>query len=248
MRERARGALGAIAFLTVVPVGRLIELGAADLRRGVVFFPLVGAGVGAVVAGVAWAAAGVLPPAAAAALAVATGVGATAAFHLDGLGDVSDGIGASLGGRDPMPAMGDPRLGAFGVAAVALDLLLKVSLVAFASAASGFAWAVVAAAALARLGPIVLAWRCPYVGAGTGAWTRDVRRRTVFGAVVVAAAVAVPSIGPVRAAAGLATVGVVDLVLGAWARRRLGGVTGDVFGASAEVGETLSLAVMLAAV
>ena len=64
-------------------------------------FPVVGAAVGALVATVAWGAAQVLPPFAAAILGVASGVAATAALHLDGLGDVADGIGASLGGRDP---------------------------------------------------------------------------------------------------------------------------------------------------
>ena len=80
-----------------------------------------------------------LPTFAAAILGVASGVAATAALHLDGLGDVADGIGASLGGREPREAMRDPRLGTFGIAAVALDLLLKASLLS-ALVVAGFPW------------------------------------------------------------------------------------------------------------
>lgn len=247
MREYARGALGAVAFLTTVPVGRLTEIREADLRRGVALFPLVGAGVGLIVAAVAWAAAIVLPPFPAGTLAVTAGVGVTAAFHLDGLGDMADGVGAPLGGRDPLPAMLDPRLGTFGVAAVVLDLVLKVSLVA-ALVGRGFPWAVVAAASMARVTPVSLAWPLAYVGSGTGGWTRDVRAGTVLAAMALASAVAGPAVGPLRMVLLLVVVGSVALVLARWSRRRLGGVTGDVFGASAELAETLSLAAAVAAI
>src|SRR5215510_515774 len=130
MSDRTRPVRAALSFLTAVPVGRGVELGERDLRRGAALFPLVGAAIGALVALVAWASAQVLPAFAAAVIGVAAGVGATAALHLDGLGDVADGLGASLAGGDPAEAMRDPRLGTFGIAAVALDLPLKTSLLA----------------------------------------------------------------------------------------------------------------------
>ena len=241
MRDRARGALGAIAFLTAVPVGRVTQLREADLRRGVVLFPLVGGAVGGIVALVTWSAAVVLPAIPAATLGVAAGIVVTAAFHLDGLGDVAD----ALGGRDPHQAMRDPRLGTFGVAGVTLDLLLKVSVVA-SLATSRFPWAIVAAASVARVAPVALAWRLPYVGGGTGGWTADIGARSVVAALVVAGVVVVPTVGAFGTALMLVVVGASVVGLGRWSRRRLGGVTGDVFGASAELGETLALAVALA--
>ena len=72
--------------------------GERDLRRGAALFPLVGAAVGALVALVAWGSAFVVPAFAAGVLGVACGVAVTAAIHLDGLGDIADGIGASLDG------------------------------------------------------------------------------------------------------------------------------------------------------
>jgi adenosylcobinamide-GDP ribazoletransferase len=245
MRDQGRAALGAVSFLTAVPVGRVTELNGADLRRGVVLFPVVGAAVGVVVALVAWSSAIVLPPLAAAALGVASWAALTAVFHLDGLADVADGVGAGLRGRDPLPAMHDPGLGTFGVVAVVLDLILKVALVA-PLAGTAFPWELVAAAAVARLAPIALAWRLPYTGGGTGGWTSSVRARTTITALVLATAIAVPAVGVAGASVMFGAVALVVLVLGRWSRRRIGGVTGDVFGAATELGETLALAAVLA--
>jgi adenosylcobinamide-GDP ribazoletransferase len=244
MPERARAALAALSFLTAVPVGRRAQIGEGELRRGVVLFPVVGAAVGGVVAVVAWAASLVVPPLAAAVLGVAAGVGATAALHVDGLGDVADGVGASLTGRDPGEVMRDPRLGTFGVAAVALDLLLKGSLLA-ALVANGFPWAVVAAGALSRTGAVALAWRVPYAGGRSGGWIRSVGPGATAAAAAIALAIGVASAG--FATAGMVVaVGVVAGTIAWWSGRRLGGVTGDGLGAAIELGETLALAAAVA--
>lgn len=208
-------------------------------------FPLVGAVVGALVATVTWAAAQVLPTFAAAILGVASGVAATAALHLDGLGDVADGIGASLGGRDPREAMRDPRLGTFGVAAVALDLLLKSSLLS-ALVLAGFPWEVVAAGSISRVAPIAMAWRLPYLGGGSGGWTDGIGSGALQAALFIGLAISIPCAGLETPAMVLA-VAVVAIVLGRWSRRRLGGATGDVFGATIELGETFALVAALAA-
>jgi adenosylcobinamide-GDP ribazoletransferase len=244
MSERTRPVRAALSFLSAVPIGRGVELGERDLRRGAALFPVIGGAIGALVALVAWGSAHLLPAFAASVLGVATGVAATAALHLDGLGDLADGVGASLAGGDPAEAMRDPRLGTFGIAAVALDLLLKTSLLS-ALVVAGFPWAVVAAGALSRVAPVALAWRLRYAGAGTGSWTADIGPAPVVVASVVALAIAIPS-------AGLATVWMVapvaaaSALIGWWSTRRLGGITGDGFGAAIELGETLAMAVAVA--
>jgi len=236
--------LAALSFLSSVPVGRGVELSERDLRRGAALFPVVGGAIGALVALVAWGSAHVLPAFAAAVLGVATGVAATAALHLDGLGDVADGIGASLAGGDPAEAMRDPRLGTFGIAAIALDLLLKVSLLS-ALVVTGFPWPIVAAGALSRLAPVAMAWRFPYAGGGTGTWTRGIRSGVVVIAAVVAISISIPSAGVATVWMAVA-VGAASGLVGWWSIRRLGGITGDGFGAAIELGETLAIAVAVA--
>jgi adenosylcobinamide-GDP ribazoletransferase len=245
MGERIRPVLAALSFLSAVPVGRAVELGPRDLRRSAALLPAVGAIVGALVALVAWGSAQVLPPFVAAVLGIAAGVTVTAALHLDGLADVADGIGASLAGSDPAHAMRDPHVGTFGIAAVVLDLLLRTSTLS-ALVVTGFPWPVVAAATLSRVAPVAMAWRLPYAGGGTGTWTAGIGARAVVVASVIALAVAIPC-------AGIATLGMIVAVvaastlIGRWSNRRLGGVTGDVFGAAIELGETLALVAVLAA-
>ena len=207
-------------------------------------FPIVGAAVGALIAAVAWGAAQVLPPFAAGVLGVAGGVVATAGLHLDGLGDVADGIGASLGGSDPSDAMRDPRLGTFGVTALVLDLLLKSSMLS-ALVVVGFPWEVVAAGAISRVAPIAMAWRLPYLGGGTGRWTDGIGGGAAAAALVIGLTISIPCAGLATPAMVLAVI-VVAIVLGSWSRRRLGGTTGDVFGATIELGETFALVAALA--
>ena len=245
MRERTRPLLAALSFLTAVPVARGTVLGATDLRRAAALFPVVGGAVGAFVATIVWGAAQIVPPFAAAVLGVAGGVAATAALHLDGLGDVADGVGASLGGRDPAEAMRDPRLGTFGVAAVALDLLVKAAVLS-SLVEAGFPWPVVAAGAISRVAPIAIAWRLPYRGGGTGTWTDRIGAGAAASASIVGLAIAIPCAGFATPAMVVA-VAAVAIVLGSWSARRLGGTTGDVLGACIELGETFALLAALAA-
>jgi cobalamin synthase len=103
---------------------------------------------------------------------------------------------------------------------------------------------VVAAGALARVAPIALASALPYVGP-RHTWTRAIGWRTCVGASLLAVAIGVVAVGAaftpmvIVAAAGTA-------IVGRWAAVRLGGTTGDVFGAAVELSETLALAAALA--
>jgi adenosylcobinamide-GDP ribazoletransferase len=200
--------------------------------------------VGTLIAATAWVASLSFPPMIAGVIGVACGILVTGALHVDGLADVADGVGAALSGGDPAEAMRDPRLGVFGGTALVLDLLLKISVVAALAEGGTFATEVVAAGAVARVAPIALASALPYVGP-RHAWTRAIGWRTCVGA----SALAVP-IGVVTAGAAFAPMVIVAAVgtaiVGRWAAVRLGGSTGDVFGAAVELSETLALAAALA--
>lgn len=245
MREGIRSALGAVAFLTAVPVGRGAEISRHRPEAGALLFPVVGALAGASMATAAWTASLAFPPVVAGVIGVATGVLITAALHLDGLADVADGVGASLSGSDPMRAMRDPRLGVFGGAALVLDLSLRISVVSSLLAGGAFPGDAVAAGAISRVAPLALAVAIPYVGP-RHTWTRRVGIPTLVGASTIAATVGVLTAGATFAAMVLVSAAVSGVV-GRWSAARLGGTTGDVLGAVVELSETLSLAVALAA-
>jgi len=235
----------AVAFLTIVPVGRWLRLDAADVARGAALFPLVGAGIGAAVGAVATALAGPLPMLAAAALALAAGAALTGGMHLDALADSADALGARSRAR-ALEIMRDPRIGAFGTLALTLDLLAKAAALAALTAAGAALFAAIAAGAAARTTAPVLALALPAARRdGSGAIVARRAPATAATASALAVVVAVAAAGwsgVAMLAVAAAVAGAVGIV--AWLR--FAGVTGDVLGAAVEVAETAALLVAAA--
>ena len=236
----AGGIVAALAFLTRLPVGRLPGAdGGAE--RGVTWFPLVGAVVGAVVATVAIVAGVVLTPLVAASLAVAAGMAVTGAFHEDGLADTADGFGGGWTVDERLRIMSDSRLGTYGVAALVVSIVVRIGAVAALDGLEpGRILAlVVGAHLLARTWMVVtLVAARPVKTSGLASTVRArAARRQAAVAAIAWAAVGLAASGPTAFAlmsgAGLVLVGLV-LVL---AYRRVGGVTGDVLGTVEQVGE-----------
>jgi adenosylcobinamide-GDP ribazoletransferase len=208
------------------------------VARGGPFFPIVGAGVGAAVGAVA-SLGGLL----AAALAVALGAVLTGALHFDALADTADALGATTRER-ALEIMRDHSVGAYGAVALVLDIGAKAAaLAALAGRHDALRFAVCAAAA-ARVVPVLLSAALPYARPGGG--TGRALASTGWLRCAVAVAIAVVFCVLLHAAWVLAAVAVVAVVAFAGARRWLGGVTGDVLGAAAELAELAALVVAVA--
>ena len=241
-----RAAAAAVGFLTVVPVARRMPLAADDVVRGAALFPVIGAGVGAAVGAVAAGLAGLIPPLAAAAVALAVGAVLTGALHLDALADAADALGARSRAQ-ALEIMRDPGIGPFGTLALVLDLLVKAAALAALAVEGGAVLAALAAGAAARATAPVLAAALPAARAdGSGAiLATRARPVTAAAAAMLAALIAVAAAGwaggvIVAAAAAVAAV----VALAAW--RRFGGVTGDVLGCAIELAEAAALLVAAA--
>jgi adenosylcobinamide-GDP ribazoletransferase len=202
----------------------------------------IGAAVGLTVATAGWAASQRAPVLVAAVLAVSIDAVLTGGLHLDGLADAADGLGAKSAGRDALQVMRDPAVGAFGVVALILDLCLRIAATT-ALLGDAFPWAIVGATASARLAPLALSRRLPYLRpeGGAGVWIEGGVPAVAIGLGLATAVIASLPAGPVAAGAIVASVGAVTVATGAVARRSFGGVTGDVFGAATELALTLAL-------
>ena len=228
-----RSIRAAVSFLTVLPVANAD--GSPGARLGRAYFPAIGALVG-LAAGVVFAFAGAATtPFLGAAAAVATLCLLTGAIHLDGLADSADGL---LGRGDVahrLEVMRDPRLGSYGVTAIAAVLLLEVAAISSMSASRGLA-ALVIAGALSRLAILAVIAFVPYVrasGLGVAAW--DSRHRARDLAIGAVGAGLVGALDWKRALIALPFVALTTLLLVVLARTRVGGATGDVCGATAEL-------------
>ena len=232
----------AITFLTRVPLPA--SWGAsANIVAGAPAFPLVGALLGAAVAGTAGLLVRVEPPAIAAAIAVGLEILLTGALHLDGLADSADSLGARDRERSLL-IMRDHALGTYGVAAIVLDLLLKVA--ALSVLARSPLAATIAAFSLSRAISLPIAAALPYARPGQGGTGRQLSERlgwrTALAGLALGCAIAIAALG----LEGVALIGsalLVALAIGVGCHRRLQGVSGDTLGAAVELSATACLLV-----
>jgi adenosylcobinamide-GDP ribazoletransferase len=238
----------AISTLSVLPVRVSWPKGEPTDTPG--YYPLVGVLLGVVWFGFArlawWAGFAQRAPLVVAGLVVAIGALATRGLHWDGLADVADAFGVFDPARR-LEVMRDSSVGAFGVTAIVLCAVIQSAAVAHVLA-PGRSWALLAVPALARFAATCAAWfGKPARPDGLGA---SVIGKPRIGAILPVALVlgtlaslAFTAAGPSGIAlvvAGVALALVVPHLLAL----RVGGVTGDVMGASVVVVETLLFAVL----
>jgi adenosylcobinamide-GDP ribazoletransferase len=245
----------ALGLFTILPVRAAPEIGRADAARAVLRLPVVGLLLSVPAAAVLLAveAGGHSGPRRLLATALAIGALAllTGGLHLDGLADTADGLGSRRPHDEALAIMRRSDIGPFGVAALLFTVLVQIT--ALATVAPG--WPEAAALAVAAVtgrtavvlatGPGSPAARPDGFGALVAGAT-SARARVTAGAVVLAvtAVTAAAVWGAYPAVRGVAAV-LAGLCAGdllrRLARRRLGGMTGDVFGAVVEVSAAVVL-------
>ncbi len=235
-----RGLLSALSFLTICPVPAAIHRDRNAMRSAPGWYPVVGLLVGGIAAG-AFAGLEFLPPLPRAVIVVALPILLTRALHLDGFADVCDGLGVTGPVAKRLEVMRDPRLGAFGVTGVVLNLLMRVAIVASLPEAG---WIAIAAApAFGRLAILTALRHAGYGGAEFSAVAVRPTLPMVLSALIpfLAAGWIVPSL----VLPGLAGTVLLMMLWVAFVRRRFGALTGDALGALNELAELLVLFVFL---
>jgi adenosylcobinamide-GDP ribazoletransferase len=186
-----------------------------------------------------------------AALAVAVIAVLTGGLHLDGLADTADGLGSRRPAAGALEIMRRSDIGPMGVGALVLVLLIQVTAVAAIPRLPLAAAALVLAEVTGRVS-VVVATSSPAARPGgfgalvAGRTTASERALTVCALACAVAAAGLTTDGPSLAVRGLAAT-LVGLLAG-WllqrtAQRRLGGMTGDIFGAILQVSATAALVV-----
>ena len=248
-----RDLAGAWIFYSVLPAWPWPQPRFARIAR---FAPWVGAVLGLLQGLLWWGLEGRVPLLTQVALVLAAGLLLSGGLHMDGAMDTADGLAA---GERLLEAMDDSRVGASGTQALALLLLLRTAALATLGAAAPVA--LVWAALWGRVAPLLAMARFPYLRpGGTAAFHREhwaglaVELRPT--ALVVALLMVVPlMLNPGAAGArgiwagsglGMAVlVGLAGLlpamVVPLWLGRRLGGHSGDSYGACVEWSEALAL-------
>jgi adenosylcobinamide-GDP ribazoletransferase len=234
----------ALTFLTKLPWPWRGPADEAALAGSLFWFPWVGALLGLIFWGAWMGLQKILPTPAAAALLLTLTVWVTGGLHLDGLADTADGLGGGHTPEETLRIMKDSRVGAFGVISLILALTLKFSLFLSLAAKTGGVQVLLLYPVISRWSMVLLAYLSPYARPEGGlgqAMTLGVSPRVLIGASLSAGALALLILG----APGLVLFGAAAALvwLGSlYFQRRLGGITGDVLGATNEVLEVLVLA------
>jgi adenosylcobinamide-GDP ribazoletransferase len=263
----------AFQFLTRLPVPVNLQYDDALFRRSVVFYPLVGTVLGLLLSLAGWLLQRYLLPAelfsggigssgVTAALLLVLWVAMTGALHLDGLMDTADGIFSHRPRAQMLEIMKDSRVGAMGVVACVLLLLCKWTLLQ--------QWLTLPQGTFAYMLPLTTLWSrwymvvaiaCwPYARAGEtkrgiGAFFRGIGLKHLSAHTAAAVLLSMLLVGISEGTflsihgmlvAGTALISTLLLGIGIslYLSHKLGGLTGDTYGAMNEILETALLLIV----
>lgn len=238
LRTVPSDALAAVRFLTRIPVPDTVYDPGA-LARSVVFFPLVGLLVGGLAAGLARLLDGHWPRSVVALAVVLFLVLVTGGLHEDGLADAADGFGGGWTRERILLIMRDSRIGSYGAIALFFSLGARALLLGTMPTAR-FTGTLIAAQVLCRWTVLPLsAWlpsaRAESSGEGARLAGRITGWAVVFGAVLAFGIAGLLlrwyALAPIVAVCG------VTGVTGWLYHAKIGGMTGDCFGATCQLAE-----------
>jgi adenosylcobinamide-GDP ribazoletransferase len=225
----------AFQFLTRWPLARLTYEPDA-LVRAAKFFPLVGLAIGAGAAGIYLLLSPHLPAAIVAILVVLFSALITGGLHEDGLADAADAFGGGWNRQQILDIMKDSRIGSYGALAIMFSVGLRAVLLANLPA-NKFIPYVISAEVLCR-------WIMLPLGAALPTARENASQGGRIAGKISATAVAVGTMLALCAVGYLlrmsmvwpvAVASVVTLLSGLYYRCRLGGITGDCFGATSQL-------------
>jgi cobalamin 5'-phosphate synthase/cobalamin synthase len=225
--------LGAIKFLTIVPVRR----NASSPGESAIFFPLIGAALGAIGGAAFHALSSIFPQNVAALIVLALWALLTGALHEDGFADVADAFRAGRSRDKILTILKDSRIGAHG--ALALILICLVRWQALSEITENPVLPLATLFAVSRSSLVLLAWISPPAGSGLGfEFSRALTSATAL--IVLSQAI----LWAAFSGAGVLLLPgafVIIVIARKYFIRRVGGVTGDCLGATCLIIETWGL-------
>ena len=214
-----------------------------DLASSVLMFPVIGALLGLMAAGVhALGSAIDLPPFLAAAITIAFLVLVTGALHEDGLADIADGLGGGRTRDDKLRIMRDSTLGSYGVLALVFGLLLRIGAVAALSPPMVVGGALIASSALSRAAmPLAMTVMSQARRDGLAARAGRPHPGRAAASALIAILITSLCLPWYQAMTLIALTCLVSFLFLRLAQRQIGGITGDILGALQQIVDIVSL-------
>jgi len=232
----------ALGFLTVYPLRASDTWTPETLGSSMVYYPLVGALIGVALWILFILLSALFAPPIANVLLLGGLIFMTGGLHLDGLADTIDGLNGGYSREEVLQIFKDPHVGSMAVIGVVLMLLLKYACLNQLPA-DAILPALMLMTTLSRYGMVQLASFSSYARPSGGLgepFVQGIRQEHFFSAILLTAGL-VLVFGGMRGILIGVLIGLATLGYQTYFRRRLGGITGDVLGASNEINEALVL-------
>ena len=232
----------ALQFLTIFPTPLRHKVTARTSGQSLTYFPLVGLILGAILLGLYYGLTLILPSSVVNALLIIALVILTGAHHLDGFMDTCDGVIAGTSKKERLAIMSDSKVGTFGIVGAILLLLLK-----YASLSSArILPALLLMPTLSRWVMVSIIFTFPYAkrsGMGLAFKHGATWQRLTIATIIalIAAVVLLQLWGLVL----MAALWLIVFGIASYFRSRLGGLTGDNYGAINELAEVLVLLLLI---
>ncbi|MEA1964050.1 MAG: adenosylcobinamide-GDP ribazoletransferase [Candidatus Aerophobetes bacterium] len=230
----------ALQFLTILPLGKKVNLKEENLASSTVFFPLVGIIIGMFLILIDRITPFFSPPMRTALIMIGW-IGITGALHLDGFVDTVDGFAAGGKREDILRVMRDSFVGAKGIVALISLLMLKFFLLLEINPEYK-SYALLFAPVMGRYSIVIGTYLSPYAreeGLGKAFFNHKTIKDALWPTLlVIIVGLALFNL------AGLYLIGsnlLVSILLIAYIKKRIGGLTGDTLGGLNEIIELTTL-------
>lgn len=234
----------ALQLMTRIPIRKQYDAGQKDYAVSAIWFFLTASIVGAVMAAVYYAAWWTGIPYLAAFLCVVSASLVTGGLHIDGFADVCDAFFARKSKEKTLEILKDSRMGTYGVIGILFVFAVKTILIgSFRDAGIHTLLLILAAPVCGKVSMVLTAALSAYPREqGLGKAIIDLLPNAVAaGSILICAAVVCLCAGILAGGVAVAASLCAGAIVAAVSKQKIGGATGDVLGASNEVGEMLYL-------
>ncbi|WP_425060753.1 Adenosylcobinamide-GDP ribazoletransferase [Sporomusa carbonis] len=233
-----------LQFLTRIRVIKQTEWSPESFGRSVKYFTLIGTVIGLILAGLNYVLSQFFPQHVLAAIIVVAEIVLTGGLHCDGLMDTADGVFSGRSRERMLEIMKDSRVGANGVVAFGILLLLKYSLIVDMTPTMLPAALVVMPVA-GRMAMVISITSFPYARPdGMGKAFAQYAGRTTLVIAAVIALLIVASLG-IQASVSAGAAVLMGVLAARYLTNVLGGLTGDTYGAVTELTELAALLIFV---
>jgi adenosylcobinamide-GDP ribazoletransferase len=232
----------AFQFLTIIPLGKGLQVDEVVLGKSGSFFPSVGLIIGLILIACYKLVLMMFPIAISDLFVLLTLVVLTGALHIDGFCDTVDALASRKDRATTLEIMRDSRLGAMG--AIGLFFLLALKYLTFTNLAQEIKYSLlILMPTLGRYSIIQLAFFFPYgrTGPGKGRPFSDYLEGKDMLIALTQTLLVSLVIMQFRGIIILLLIILATIGWGIYVRQRIGGVTGDIMGATNEMNELLVL-------